>query len=114
MSLAKLSVLQLQRRLCGIQPRSRYIKIMYWGLLGTIVIWTLFSTLGLAFQCGADSPHAYRSERCSNGSVWYAVTAVNAITDAALAFSFSPIILRLSAKTRIKVKIMMLLGGRTV
>jgi hypothetical protein len=114
MSLAKSSVLQLQRRLCGIQPRSRYIKVMYWGLLGTIIIWTLFSIFGLAFQCGTTSSHAYAAEKCSNGSLWYAVAAVNAITDAALAFSFSPIILRLSAKTRTKVKIMMLLGGRTV
>ena len=113
MSLAKLSVLQLQRRLCGIQPRSRYIKVMYRGLLGTIIIWTVFSTFGLAFHCGTASPHAYGSERCLNGSLWYAVAAVNAITDAALAFSFSPIILRLSAKTRTKVKIMMLLGART-
>jgi hypothetical protein len=87
---------------------------MYWGLLGTIIIWTLFSIFGLAFQCGTTSSHAYAAEKCSNGSLWYAVAAVNAITDAALAFSLSPIILRLSAKTRTKVKIMMLLGGRTV
>jgi hypothetical protein len=112
MSLAKLSVLQLQRRLCGIQPRSRYIKVMYWGLLGTIIAWTLFSTFGLAFHCGAASPHAYYSEKCSNGSLWYPIAVVNAITDAALAFSFSPIILSLSAKTRTKVKIMVLLGAR--
>jgi hypothetical protein len=114
MSLAKLSVLQLQRRLCGIQPRSRYIKIMYWGLFGTIIIWTLFSTFGLAFHCGAARPDVYAAEKCSNGSLRYAIATVNATTDAALAFSFSPIILTLSAKTRTKVKIMMLLGARTV
>jgi hypothetical protein len=114
MSLAKLSVLQLQRRLCGIQPSSRYIKIMYWALLGAIIVWTLFSTFGLAFHCGTMNPHVYEPERCSNGLLWYPIAAVNAITDAALAFSFSPIILRLSAKTRTKVKIMVLLGARTV
>jgi hypothetical protein len=112
MSLAKLSVLQLQRRLCGIQPRSRYIQVMYWALLGAIVVWTLFSTFGVAFHCGVSSPHAYAPEKCSNGSLWYPIAVVNAITDAALALSFSPIILRLSAKTRTKVKIMVLLGAR--
>jgi len=112
MSLAKMSVLQLQRRLCGIQPRSLYIKVMYWGLLGTIIAWTLFSAFGLAFHCGATNPHVYEAERCSNGSLWYPIAVVNAITDAALAFSFSPIILRLSAKTNTKAKIMVLLGAR--
>lgn len=29
MALAKLSVLQLQRRLCGTHTASRYIKVMY-------------------------------------------------------------------------------------
>jgi hypothetical protein len=114
MSLAKLSVLQLQRRPCGIEPRSRYIKIMYWALLGAIVIWTLFSVYGLAFHCGASSPHVYKLEEGSNRSLWYPIAAVNAITDAALAFSLSPIILALSAKTRTKVKVMVLLGARIV
>lgn len=114
MSLSKVSVLQLQRRLCGIQPRSRYIKAMYWTLLCTIIVWTLFSTFALAFRCGTTRPHVYDSGKCSDGSLWYPIAAVNAITDAALAFSFSPIILRLSAKTRTKVKIMVLLGSRIV
>jgi hypothetical protein len=114
MSLAKLSVLQLQRRLCGIQPSSPYIRVMYWSLLGTIVVWTLFSTFGLAFHCGTANPYVYEAEKCSNGSLWYAIVAFNAITDAALAFSFSPVILTLSAKRSTKVKIMVLLGARIV
>jgi hypothetical protein len=114
MSLAKLSVLQLQRRLCGIQPSSPYIRVMYWSLLGTIVVWTLFSTFGLAFHCGTANPYVYEAEKCSNGSLWYAIAAFNAITDAALAFSFSPVILTLSAKRSTKVKIMVLLGARIV
>lgn len=47
-----------------------------------------------------------------NGVLWYPVTVLNAVTDAALAFSFNPIILKLAAKTRMKVKMMALLGTR--
>lgn len=112
MALAKFSVLQLQRRLCGLQPASRYITVMHRALAGAIMIWTLFSIFALAFQCGTASPQFYEPERCDNGVLWFPVTIVNAVTDAALAFSFSPIILGLTARFQTKAKVMMLLGTR--
>jgi hypothetical protein len=112
MACTKFSVLQLQRRLCGVRPTSRYIEVMYQALAGILVIWTLFSVLAIAFQCGIASPHIYEPDKCAGGVVWYPITIVNAITDAVLAFSFSPIILKLAARRRTKVKIMGLLGMR--
>jgi hypothetical protein len=112
MALTKFSVLQLQRRLCGLQPTSRYIKVMHRALAVAIVIWTIFSVFALAFQCGTVSPQIYQHDRCANGALWYPVTILNAVTDAALAFSFSPIIMALSARTRTKVKVIALLGAR--
>jgi hypothetical protein len=112
MALAKSSVLQLQRRLCALQPTSRYIKVMHRTLASAIVLWTLFGVLALAFQCGTQSPYIYTPDKCSNGVLWYPVTILNAVTDAALAFSFSPIILTLVAKTQTKAKVMILLGAR--
>jgi hypothetical protein len=112
MALTKFSVLQLQRRLCGLQPASRYIKVMHRALAVAIVIWTIFSVFALAFQCGTVSPQIYEPDRCANGALWYPVTIVNAVTDAALAFSFSPIIMALSARTQTKVKVIVLLGAR--
>lgn len=85
---------------------------MYWALAGTVVGWTLFSILALAFQCGIASPHAYEPDKCGDGVLWYPITVVNIVTDAALAFSFNPVILKLAARTRIKAKIMILLGTR--
>ncbi|KAM0715722.1 hypothetical protein Q7P37_009222 [Cladosporium fusiforme] len=114
MATAKSSVLQLQRRLCGITLTSRYIQIMYRSLAGAIIIWTLFSIFAIAFQCSATSPHIYEPERCANGVVWYPVTIGNAVTDAALAFSFNPIIWKLVAKTRMKVRLMVILGSRII
>lgn len=114
MALSKFSVLQLQRRICGIQSTSRYIHIMYWALAGAIVLWTAFSVFALAFQCGTTSPQTYQPDRCMDGVLWYPVTVLNAITDAALAFSFNPIILKLATKMRMKVKVMLLLGTRIV
>lgn len=112
MSLAEFSVLELQRRLCGLQSMSRYIKVKYWTLGSTIVVWTMFSVFALAFQCDTTSPHVYQPERCADGVLRYPVTVVNAITDAALAFSFNPIILKLVAKTRMKIELMISFGAR--
>lgn len=112
MALAKFSVLQLQRRLCGIQSTSRYIEVMYWVLAVVITAWTLFSIFALAFQCGATSPQIYEPGRCSDGALWYPVTIINAVTDAALAFSFNPVIMKLVTRKQLKVKIMVLLGTR--
>lgn len=112
MALTKSSVLQLQRRLCGLQPASRYIKVMHRALAVAIIIWTVFSVFALAFQCGTASPQTYDPGKCANGVLWYPITIVNAITDTALAFSFSPIIMALSARTQTKVKVIILLGAR--
>lgn len=112
MALTKFSVLQLQRRLCGLQPASRYIKIMHRALAVAIVIWTIFSVFALAFQCGTVSPQTYEPVKCANGVLWYPVTIINAITDAALAFSFTPIIMALSARRKTKAKVIILLGAR--
>lgn len=112
MALAKFSVLQLQRRLCGLQPASRYIKLMHRALAVAIIIWTIFGVFALAFQCGTVNPQVYEPERCANGALWYPVTIGNAVTDAALAFSFSPIIMVLSARMQTKVKVVILLGAR--
>jgi hypothetical protein len=112
MALTKSSVLQLQRRLCGLQPANRYIKVMHRALAVAIVIWTIFSVFALAFQCGTANPQDYEADRCANGALWYAVSIGNAVTDAALAFSFSPIIMALSARTQTKAKVIILLGAR--
>lgn len=112
MTLSKFSVLQLQQRLCGIQPASRYIKVMHQALAGSIIVWGVFSIFALAFQCGVKHPYTYTPDRCADGVVWYPITVFNAITDAALAFSFSPVILTLSARTKTKVKVMVLLSTR--
>jgi hypothetical protein len=112
MALTKSSVLQLQRRLCGLQPASRYIKVMHRALAVAIVIWTIFSVFALAFQCGTVSPQTYEPVKCANGVLWYPVTIINAITDAALAFSFTPIIMALSARRKTKAKVIILLGAR--
>ena len=112
MALTKSSVLQLQRRLCGLQPASRYIKVMHRALAVAIVIWAVFGMFALAFQCGTASPQIYEPDKCTDGALWYPVTIANAVTDAALAFSFSPIIMGLSARTQTKVKVIILLGAR--
>lgn len=112
MALTKFSVLQLQRRLCGLQPASRYIKVMHRALAVAIVIWTIFSVFALAFQCGTVSPQTYEHVKCANGVLWYPVTIMNAITDAALAFSFTPIIMALSVRRQTKAKVIILLGAR--
>lgn len=87
---------------------------MYLALSAAIAFWAVFSVFALAFQCGATQPQVYQPDQCVNGVLWYPVTVINALTDAALAFSFNPIILKLAAKTRMKVKIMTLLGCRTL
>jgi len=112
MSLAKLSVLHLQRRLCGNHSKVGYIKIMHLLLNVAIGIWTAFSIFTLALQCGVKNPQIYQPDRCVNGVVWYPITILNALTDAALALSLSPVILKLNTKTHMKVKIMCLLGCR--
>ncbi|KAK3686559.1 hypothetical protein LTR37_019698 [Vermiconidia calcicola] len=114
MAFAKLSVLQLQRRICGNHSGGRYIKVMSWALAGFILAWTIFSVLALAFQCGITRPYIYKPDRCADGVLWYPVAVGNALTDAALAFSFSPIILGLETRTRMKVKLMVLLGTRVL
>lgn len=114
MAFAKFSVLQLQRRLCSIQPASRYIKIMYWVLAGSVTAWTVFSIFAIALQCGTSNPHVYEPAKCADGVLWYLITIMNLVTDAALAFSLSPIILKLSANQGTKLKIMILLGLRTL
>lgn len=114
MALTKSSVLQLQRRLCGFQPASRYIEVMHRALAVAIVIWTIFSVFALSFQCGTVRPQIYEPGRCADGALWYPVTIGNAITDAALAFSFSPIIMALSARRKTKAKVIVLLGARTL
>lgn len=43
MAFTKFSVLQLQHRLCGLQPASRYIKVIHCALAAAIVIWTIFN-----------------------------------------------------------------------
>jgi hypothetical protein len=85
---------------------------MHRALAVTIIIWTIFSVFALAFQCGTVNPQDYESDRCADGALWYPVTIVNAVTDAALAFSFSPIIMALSARMQTKVKVIILLGAR--
>lgn len=112
MAFTKFSVLQLQRRLCGLQPASRYIKVMHRALAIAIVVWTIFSIFALAFQCGTASPMVYEPDRCADGALWHPVTTGNAVTDAALAFSFSPIIMALSARRKTKAKVIILLGAR--
>jgi hypothetical protein len=112
MACTKFSVLQLQRRLCGVRPNSRYIKVMFQALAGTLVVWTLLSVLAIAFQCGVSSPYIYEADKCAGGSLWYPVIVGNAVTDCALAFSFSPIIMKLAARRQTKAKVMALLSTR--
>lgn len=114
MALAKFSVLHLQRRLCGSHSTDRYIKVMLIILNGSIAIWAIFSVFALAFQCGTARPYHYQPEQCAHGAVWYPVTVLNAVTDAALAFSFSPVIVKLAARTQMKAKVMGLLGSRVL
>lgn len=85
---------------------------MHQALTGSIMLWAVFSVFALAFQCGIKNPYAYEPDRCADGVLWYPITVINAITDAALAFSFSPIIIRLAARTKTKVRVMILLGTR--
>lgn len=85
---------------------------MFAILSGFIAIWAVFSVFALAFQCGTTRPHRYQPSQCGYGAVWYPVTVLNALTDAALAFSFNPIIAKLAARRQMKVKVMSLLGSR--
>lgn len=114
MALAKSSVLWLQRRLCGDHSTTRYVKIVYPTLGVFILLWTAFSVFALALQCGAARPQYYLPERCADGAWWYPVTIGNAATDAALAVWFTPIILSLNTRTRLKVKVIALMGSRIV
>lgn len=75
-------------------------------------MWTFFSIFAIVFQCGRLDPYIYEPSRCADGVLWYPIAGINAVTDAALAFSFHPVIMKLAAKTRTKVEIMVLLGMR--
>ena len=85
---------------------------MHCALAVAIFIWTIFRVFAPAFQCGTVSPQIYEPDRCANGALCYLVTIVNAVTDAALAFSFIPIIVALSARTQTEAKGILLLGAR--
>lgn len=88
------------------------MKMMYWVLAGSVTGWIVFSIFAIALQCGTSDPHIYKPAKCADGVLWYPVTIMNLMTDAALAFSLSPIILKLSANQATKLKIMILLGLR--
>lgn len=91
---------------------SKYMKHMYPIIGGCILAWVLFSVFAIALQCGTTFPAHYRPGRCAGGALWYPVTGTNALTDAALAFSFFPIIRDLAMQKQTKIKVVVLLGIR--
>ena len=114
MACAKFSVLQTQKRLMGDQTTNIYMMRLYPTVSGLILAWTVFSILALALQCGTASPQLYQPDRCLGGALWYPVALLNAVTDAVLAFSFTPVILRLAMAKERKVRVMCLFGTRTL
>ena len=85
---------------------------MYPILGGCILAWAVFSMLAIALQCGTSSPEVYRPNRCMNGALWYPVTALNCLTDAALAFSFAPVVVQLVMSRGQKIKVIVLFSTR--
>ena len=112
MAFAKTSVLHLQRRLMGPNLSGNYMKRMYLIIGACILVWVLFSVFAIAFQCGTTLPTHYRPGRCAGGALWYPVTITNALTDAALAFSFFPVLMDLAMQKQTKIKVACLLGMR--
>ena len=109
-----MSVLHLQRRLMEPNLTSNYMKRISLIIGGCILAWVLFSVFAIALQCGTTLPAHYRPGRCAGGALWYPVTTTNALTDAALAFSFFPIIMDLTMQKQTKIKVACLLGIRLV
>lgn len=89
MTCAKLSVLHLVRRLIS---KNSSMHRVYPVVFASIIVWLVFSVFAIAFEC--DSPHQiYKPDRCAGrGAVWYPIIIFNAITDALLAFLFTPVV----------------------
>lgn len=94
MACAKMSVVMLMYRLAS---RNSYMDRVYHAASLFIAVWTVFSLLALALQCGTRRPWVYTPERCSNGgAVWYPIIILNILSDAALGFLFTPVLWNLN------------------
>ncbi|KAK5166549.1 uncharacterized protein LTR77_008092 [Saxophila tyrrhenica] len=89
----------------GSTSTDRYTRYTITIGCGVIAIWTIFSVLGIAFQCGSVNQEIDTPDRCADGAMWYPVTVTNALTDALLAFSFTPVLVNLSMKRQQKFKL---------
>ena len=112
MACAKFSVLHLQKRLMGDSSSNRYMKRMYLIVGISILTWAVFSVIAIALQCGTTNAYRYKPQRCADGALWYPVTILNALTDAILTFSFTPVVLGLAMKKEQKIRVMLLFGTR--
>jgi hypothetical protein len=112
MAAAKISVVHLMMRLS--QRRSRIHTACHIAS-GVVALWTVLSILSLALQCSMPDPWVYLPQKCvGSGALWYPVVILNLLTDAALAFLFTPTLWRLKMSLTQRLTITSLFGLRIV
>jgi hypothetical protein len=84
-----------------------------YGVGFIVLVWTVFSVLALAFQCGLQQPWVYTADRClGRGALWYPVVLLNLLTDLVIATLFIPVIRTLQMDLSRQLKIGSMFGSR--
>jgi hypothetical protein len=85
-------------------------------LLITTTAYIIFAMFATAFQCSGSAPQywLYTPWVCGNGSLAYATIILNMITDLWLAVIALPIVWRLQTALPKRLRVMALLGARTL
>lgn len=96
----------------NLQPHSRS-KLVIRGLMGIVLVWTIISTFGIAFQCEIPRTWTLTTNQCFNQpAFWTFVEVLNGFTDLMLIAILCSIVWIL--KTRAKIMLLCVFAARAL
>lgn len=107
---AKTSLVLLFKRIAPIQIEP---LLTFRWLTFMVIVYALICLSTIAFQCQLPQPWILSPTKCStHGTVYYATTSLNILTDAVLALWIFPVIRRLKMEIQTKTVVMSVFGSR--
>ncbi|KAF2708628.1 hypothetical protein K504DRAFT_534232 [Pleomassaria siparia CBS 279.74] len=114
-------LLQLATIACGklssafllgrVAPQSTRERVV---LFGSVVLWTAYSMLTLAFQCGLPRPWEYSPQKCGHGGPLISIIVLNMVSDILLTAWILPVLQPLDIDKARRRTVSMLFGTRAV